>query len=307
MAAGTLVAELRGPGAETDQVCTLSDSVRAFLHYLRDYRGSPENTLRAYACDLRGLVVFLQTHHPAISTPPQVTREVLMDWALSLGPMGPRSVRRKVACISSLFGFLQDTGRVQGNPARRLPLPNLPRPVPRVLTPEEARRLVAAATTPCARCLVVVMLTTGIRRGEAAQIRLPDVDLTRGLLLVRGKGAKERIIPLCPQAVRAIREYLPWRPETGSPHLWVNERGRSLTEKAINVLVSSLARRTDLPGVTPHKLRHTFATELIRSGTDIRTVQELLGHADMQSTAVYLHSDMTLKGRAVAKLPKLAA
>lgn len=227
-----------------------------------------------------------------------------MEWALTLGELAPRTIRRKVACVSSLFAFLQDFGQVEANPARRLPLPTVPRTLPRILSQQEARRLVKAARSPCGRSLLVVMLTTGIRRGEASQARLADLDLRHRQLLVRGKGAKERAVPLCRQAVEALRQYLPWRRENGVAQLWLNDRGHPLTVKAINLLVRRIAREAGLQGVTPHKLRHTFATELIRRGTDIRTAQELLGHSDIQSTATYLHSDTRLKARAVGKLPK---
>jgi len=218
--------------------------------------------------------------------------------------MAPLSVRRKLACLSSFFGFLQDMGYVQGNPARRLPLPKVEQLVPVTLSQEEAQQLVAAAERPWTKCLVILLLTTGMRRSEAVAITLEDIDLDNGQLLVHGKGSKERTVPLTQEAIGAIRHYLKHRKKTNCQRLFVSQTGESIQGRIVNRILTRVVKKAGLEGrgITPHTLRHTFATHLIRNGTDIRTVQELLGHSDIQTTARYLHSDTRTKQAAVGKL-----
>jgi len=201
------------------------------------------------------------------------------------------------------------------NPARRVPLPKKAHTVPVCLTEEEAQQLVAAADTPWLRCLVVLLMSTGIRRSEAASVTLDDLDLDHGQLLINGKGNKQRVVPLNEIAIDAIREYLPYRSQgrlaKGRPlttsRLLVSQWGLQLAPRVVNSMLNRVLWKARLTGkgITPHKLRHTFATHLIRNGVDVRTVQELLGHADLETTARYLHSDTRTKQAAVVKLEGL--
>jgi site-specific recombinase XerD len=193
------------------------------------------------------------------------------------------------------------------NPARRLPLPKVSQNLPVCLTPEQAQRLIEAATRPWSKAMIVLLLCTGIRRSEAIGITLDDLDLDNRQLLVHGKGSKERVVPLNEAVVEAISDYLVRRPKTESRHLFVSRQGEALACRAVNRTVGRAIRRAGLEGhgITPHKLRHTFATHLIRNGVDVRTVQELLGHSDLETTAKYLHSDTRTKQAAVAGLSGL--
>jgi integrase/recombinase XerD len=151
----------------------------------------------------------------------------------------------------------------------------------------------------------VLLLSTGIRRGEAVSITLDDLDLENRQLLIRGKGDKQRMVPLTEQAVEAIHGYLPHRTKTKSRHLFVSAYGgHPIQGRVVNAMLAGTIRKAGMEGqgITPHKLRHTFATHLIRKGVDVRTVQELLGHADLQTTAKYLHSDTRTKQSAVGRL-----
>jgi len=217
-------------------------------------------------------------------------------------------LRCKYACISSFFGFLQDTGHALGNPARRLPLPKVTHPVPVFLTEEMAQRLIAAADSPWTKAAVVLLLSTGIPRLEAVAITLDDLDLEKRQLLTRGKGGKERVVPPTEQAVEAIQAYLPYRTKTQSRHLFVSAwKGHPIHGRCINRMLKLVIRKAGLEGkgITPHKLRHTFATHLIRNGVDTRSVQELLGHSELETTARYLHSDTRTKQAAVGRLTAL--
>ena len=281
------------------------EAVAEFLDYLKEYRSFSPWTARAYGTDLRMLREFLERRLGRVPKPTEITRELIVQFGVSLRGAAPLTLRRKYACISSFFGFLQDMGYAQANPARRLPLPRVSEYVPVYLTEEMAQKLVAAADSPWTKAMVLLLLSTGIRRSEAVGITLDDVDLENRQLLIRGKGDKERVVPLTDQAVEAIQAYLPHRTKTQSRHLFVSAwKGHPIHGRCINRMLKIVIQKAGLEGqgITPHKLRHTFATHLIRNGVDIRTVQELLGHADLETTAKYLHSDTRTKQSAVGKL-----
>jgi site-specific recombinase XerD len=284
----------------------LEQAVPMFLEYLGGYRSCSPLSVKGYAADLRYFQEFLAARGP-LPPPSEITRQTVVQFAVSLSHWSPVTVRRKLSCLSSFFSFLQDMGYVSGNPARRLPLPKLEQHVPVTLTEEQAQQLIAAAEAPWHRCLVVLMLATGLRRSEVVQASLEDVDLQNRQLLVHGKGGKQRTVPLTRRAMEAVSQYLPHRPPTASRRLFVNARGEPLRGKAINLTLRELLGKAGLSGlgITPHKLRHTFATQLIQKGVDVRTVQELLGHADLETTARYLHSDVRTKLAAVGRLTPL--
>jgi site-specific recombinase XerD len=281
------------------------EAVREFIAYVKEYRSFSQLTVRAYGTDMRMLRQFLEERLGRVPFPNEITREMIVQFGVSLKGAAPLTLRRKYACISSFFGFLQDMGYATSNPARRLPLPKVSQPVPVCLTEEMAQALIAAADKPWYRALIVLLLSTGIRRGEAVSITLDDLDLDNSQVLIRGKGDKQRVVPLTDQAVEAIQAYLPHRTKNGSRHLFVSAwQGRPIQGRVVNAMLKTTIRKAGLEGqgITPHKLRHTFATHLIRNGVDVRTVQELLGHADLQTTAKYLHSDTRTKQSAVGKL-----
>jgi integrase/recombinase XerC len=284
------------------------DAVCEFLDFLLRFRGCSELTIRTYKPVMRRLRAFLKGQLGRVPSPQEITREMLIRYGVSRHGIRPRTLHGEYGCLSSFFSFLRDMGHVEVNPASRLPRPRIPRSVPFCLSEEMAQKLIAAADRLWTKALVVLMLTTGIRRAEAAGITLDDLDLERRQLLVRGKGS---VVPLVEQAVTAIREYLVHRIETESRHLFVSarggHRGRPIHPRVVNSVFGRLVRKAGLEGqgITPHKLRHTFATFLIRTGADVRTVQELLGHASLQTTATYLHSDTRTKQAAVGRLDVL--
>jgi len=271
------------------------EAVPAFLDYLTSYRGYSPHTVKAYARDLREFRKFLARRYRSADQPDHVQREMVVQFALSLKGAAPLTVRRKLAALASFYGFLHH--------------------LPTCLSEEQARRLLEAAHTPWHRAMLALLLFARLRRSEVAAITLNDLDLENGQLLVRGKGAKQRIVPLTPLVIQAIRQCLVCRPRTESNHLFVSRTGgRPIAGRVVNRMLARVLKEAKLDeeglagqGVTPHKLRHTFATHLIRNGVDVRTVQELLGHADLQTTARYLHSDTRAKQAAVGKLAVLFA
>ena len=285
---------------------SLERAVPMFLEYLRGYRSCSPLSIRSYAADLRYFQEFLAARGPLPSLA-EITRQTMVQFAVTLSHWSPVTVRRKLSCLSSFFSFLQDMGYVSGNPARRLPLPKQERRMPVTLSEEQARQLIAAAELPWHRCLVVLLLATGMRRSELLQVTLEDIAAQNRQLLVHGKGAKQRTLPLARQALAAIAGYLPHRAPGHSRRLFVNCRGAPIRGQVINQTLEEILVRAGLSGqgITPHKLRHTFATQLIQKGVDVRTVQELLGHADLGTTARYLHSDVRTKLAAVGRLTGL--
>ena len=275
-----------------------------FLSYVSAYRRLSPGTVLAYRSDLMAFRRFLEGRCDSLPAPGRITREMLIQFGMSM-TTGPMAVRRRYAVLSSFFSLLRDLGHVEANRARQLPLPKLNRPVPIGLSEEASRKLVAAADRPWTKALVVLLLMTGIRRSEAAAITLGDLDLDKRLLLIRGRGNKERVAPLADEAVDALREYLAHRVPTESRWLFVSARGgHPIHHRTIARMIRSVIRKAELQGrgISPHRFRHTFATQLIRRGVDVRTVQELLGHSSLQTTAKYLHSDMRTKMAAVQKL-----
>jgi site-specific recombinase XerD len=288
-----------------DRRIAFEEATAAFIDYLSSYRCYSIHTVKAYARDLREFRSFLGRGHPGVDCPDQVRREMVVQFALSLKGQAPLTVRRKLTAIASFYHYLADTGSAVLNPARGLPLPKVAQCFPTCLTAEQAGALLDAAHTPWHRAMIALLLFAGLRRSEVAAITLDDLDLDSGQLLVRGKGPKQRMVPLAPAVVQAIRDYLLCRPQTKSDHLFVSRvGGRPVAGRVTNRMLARVLEAAGLKqhGITPHALRRTFATHLIRSGVDVRTVQELLGHADLQTTARYLHSDTRTKQAAVGKL-----
>jgi site-specific recombinase XerD len=297
----------RASAQQTPQASLLAwdDALPAFLDYLTSYRGYSLHTVKAYARDLREFRDFLAARHPAIESPGQVQRQMVVQYALTFRGAAPLTVRRKLAGLSSFFGFLQDTGQVDRNPARGIPLPKVAQSLPECLTEEQAGRLLEAAHTPWHRAMVALLLFAGLRRSEAAAITLADLDLGQAQLVVQGKGARQRPVALASPVVDAVRHYLACRPTTDSDHLFVSRiGGRPIAGRVVNRMLARVLQEAGLgeQPVTPHTLRRTFATHLIRQGVDVRTAQELLGHADLQTTARYLRSDARTKQAAVGRL-----
>ncbi len=281
------------------------DAVAGFIDYLSAYRGYSIHTVKAYARDLREFQGLLGESYPDVVAPDQVLRPMVVQFALSLRGQAPLTVRRKLTAIASFYRFLQDTGRATLSPARGLPLPKVAQCFPTCLTAEQAAALLGAAHTPWHRAMIALLLFAGLRRSEVAAITLGDLDMENAQLLVRGKGAKQRIVPLTPLVVEAVREYLQCRPQAESQHLFVSRvGGHPLHSRVAGRMLQRVLQRAGLgeEHITPHRLRHTFATHLIRNGVDVKTVQELLGHTDLQTTARYLHSDTRTKQAAVGKL-----
>jgi integrase/recombinase XerD len=281
------------------------DLVLDFLAYLELERGLSRNTLEAYRTDLQQFGVWLDAHgHSAL----EVTHTQLTEFIgqLSTGERGngkavaPATVQRKVACLRSFYRHLRREEILDHDPTAELRAPRGAHKLPQVLSRAEVKRLLEAprGTEPRSlrdRALLELMYACGLRASEAIGLDVADVDLEDGVLRAQGKGSKERLVPVGRQAVSAVRVYV----ERGRPRLvgdraetrlFVNSRGTGLTRQGLYKIVQRHAASAGLAGkMSPHTLRHTFATHLLAGGCDLRSVQEMLGHADIATTQIYTH------------------
>lgn len=283
------------------------DPVSSFLDHLQVERGLSPATVRAYGADLRQFTSFLNTRA-------ERRRSRDLDLALvdlrsvraflghlSSRGLEPSTLARKLATLRSFFAFLGREGRMEGNPARTLPTPAVPKKLPSVLTVDEAFRLLeGAGTSPASRlrdrAVLELLYSSGLRVGELVGLGLEDLDLAGGMVRVRGKGRRERMVPVGEKAALALKRYITEErkalPSEADP-LFVNLRGTRLTARSVHRLLVALARRQGCTArVSPHALRHSFATHLLGGGADLRAIQEMLGHRSLSTTQRYTQVDM---------------
>jgi integrase/recombinase XerD len=278
--------------------------VADFLAYLELERGLSRNTLEAYRSDLLQFGHFLERQSLTVEEAGHSElAEFLSELAEGLDgrpPVAATTLGRKVACLRSFYRHLRREGIIEHDPTAELRGPRKPQRLPKVLTREEVASLLSQpkGADPLAlrdRALLEIMYACGLRASEAVGLELADIDLEEGLLCARGKGSKERIVPIGRQALAALRAYLrSGRPQlignAVQPRLLVNHRGGPLTRQGLYKIVQGHARRAGLQErMSPHTLRHTFATHLLAGGCDLRSLQEMLGHADLATTQVYTH------------------
>ena len=281
--------------------------IQEFLNYLVSEKGCSDNTIAAYQNDLIQLHAFL-TERGLLKSAADwsaLTRDDLVNYILFLREReyASATVARKVAAMKSFCHFLLRTDVIDDNPAEELDSPKVKKQLPNTLTPDEVARLIAQplknGPTPKALrdvALLEVLYATGMRVSEVAQVTLDDLDLEAGKLRCVGKGNKERVMPLLPEAVDVVRIYL----DKGRPALlghnaqertlFLNPRGERLTRQGLWLIIKGYARELGLDDrVTPHTLRHSFATHMLNGGAGLREVQLLLGHANISTTQVYTH------------------
>jgi integrase/recombinase XerD len=282
----------------------LTELVLDFLGYLELERGLSRNTLEAYRSDLQQLGQFLDRHgiDPLTITSSQLAAFVseLADGAGPRAAVAPATLQRKVACLRSFYRYLRRERMIEHDPAAELRGPRSSARLPQVLSRDEVARLLAQprGSAPSAlrdRALLETMYACGLRASEVIALALSDLDLEAGILRARGKGSKERIVPIGSKAVDSLRTYL----ERGRPRLvgvrdevrvFVNLRGSSLSRQGLYKIVQRHAGSAGLAHrMSPHTLRHSFATHLLAGGCDLRSLQEMLGHADIATTQIYTH------------------
>lgn len=266
-----------------------------FLTHLRGARGASKHTLRAYRSDLEAFV----SAQPALE-PSAIERVHVRAFIADIQKAGAASratVLRRISALRSFVKFLRANGVLKGNPLLGVPLPKRRRPLPKFLSEAEMDALLAPRTgtedwNRRDRALVELIYSSGLRRAEVSGLNVGDVDFLEGTVRVFGKGAKERVVPVGKSALGALRDYLKDRalPAPGEP-LFTNLRpgGRITPDGVAFVFARWVKRASILKKVSPHVLRHSFATHLLNHGCDIRAVQDMLGHASLQTTQIYTH------------------
>lgn len=289
----------------------MEKNIRAFVAFLKDERGASPETIRAYHSDLRQFLTFASSKRPAGTAPikpsdvnPMLVREYLY-W-LDRRQEQKSSMARKLAALRTFYRYLNRNKTRRVNPAAEVRTPKLPQRLPRVLTKDDANALMEfpEGDGPAARrdrAILETLYSTGARVSELVGMNRADLDVKEGLVRLRGKGRKERIVPIGDVAVEAIKDYLASLPRHPSPVMrhadqgqpvFRNHRGRRLTARSVARLVARYSAQLAGGRVSPHALRHSFATHLLDEGADLRAIQEMLGHASLATTQKYTHVAM---------------
>ncbi|HIA28661.1 MAG TPA: site-specific tyrosine recombinase XerD [Planctomycetes bacterium] len=288
------------PSGPSSGVSGGNDPIRLFFDYLQVERHLAENTIDAYRRDLRGFLTHLEG--AGIAFPMEVDRDAIHAFLAAGRQRGlsVRSQRRRLSSLRTLFRFMVVEGLIEENPTSLIELPRDARRLPRILSLEEIDRLVecAAETSASAplrdRAIVELLYSAGLRVSELCGLRPGDLRLEDGFLRCRGKGSKERVVPIGERAATAIGAYLDDEravvASSGGEGVFLSLRGRPLRRRSVALILDRAGRAAGLaPGVSPHVLRHSFATHLLQGGAGLREVQELLGHADIRTTEIYTH------------------
>jgi integrase/recombinase XerD len=286
---------------------SLNDNIQAFLNHCEFERNFSGHTLKAYRLDLCQFTRFAAQQGKS-SAVAQIDRALIRAYTRTLHHYKPRTQRRKLAALKSMFGFLEREGLVESNPARNLRLDiRLGRILPRTISlstlqaffgelyANRTRRIQQARCSKLAIrdvALFELMFSSGMRVSEISNLRVGTVDLERRAIFVRGKGNKERLIPVCDLEVHsALAAHLASQGESrgADTFFFTNRFGRRLSEQSIRMALKRHTRAANLEKITPHVFRHTVATMLLEQGVDLRFIQTFLGHSSIVTTTIYAH------------------
>lgn len=271
-----------------------------YLHYLKVERGLSENTINSYGIDLKLFLEYLRENE--IPSFKQVNKEVIVNYMQSEknNNKANSSILRSVSSLRKFFQYLAQEKIIEKDPMLLIDTPKKKQHLPQVLTKEEVEKLLRSPNTGQVlglrdRAMLELMYATGLRISEIINLKLEDLHLTRGTLQTLGKGHKERIVPVGDEAIKWVNRYLEEaRPkllkQKRSNYLFLNFHGNNLTRQGVWKNLKAEVRKAGIQkNITPHTLRHSFATHILENGADLRIVQELLGHADISTTQIYTH------------------
>lgn len=269
-----------------------------YTNYLAVEKGLAKNTLESYRRDLDKFISFM--HKQKITAPESVDKNALNLFILELKQNGraTSTISRCIASIRSFFSFLLQEGIIEHNPALDMESPKIEKKLPRVLTTREVDLLLCQPKPGehnglRDKAMLELLYASGIRVSELVDLNITDFDPQVGYLRCRGKGMKERIVPIGSVAINYVSEYLDnsrakLLKNNGDPALFVNHHGGRMTRQGFWKILKKYARKSNINGdITPHTLRHSFATHLLENGADLRSVQEMLGHSDISTTQIY--------------------
>jgi len=275
-------------------------ALEAYRQYLLAERGLTVSTLEAYERDL--LQHFSCLGDDGIQAPAQVSRQTLLSYLVKLREAGcaASTVARKESSLKGFYGYLAEQGELGSDPSALLESPRLARPLPEVLTQDEAAVLLDAPgeKTPAARrdsAMLELTYAAGLRVSELLRLKIEELNLAVGYLRCTGKGGKERVVPVHRVALEKAARYLETDRETFHPAaaertLFLNRRGKPMSRMGFWKILRKYALQTGIgKKISPHVLRHSFATHLLENGMDLRSLQEMLGHSDIATTQIYTH------------------
>jgi integrase/recombinase XerC len=285
----------------------MSELARQTERYLAELAraGSSAHTVRAYEADLRQFLEYLSPPDLAPPEPRDIDLLLLREWLAGLyrDRLAAVTIRRKLAAVRGLFRFMLREGTVNINAARLVRTPKAPKKLPVVMTAEQVNTLIDGVASgkldrpfPARdRAIFELLYGCGVRVSELAGLNLQDIDRSEGWIRVRGKGKKERQVPLPGPARRALEQYLGERPVVREEQtVFLNHRGKRLTDRGISLIVKLYATLlAGDPAIHPHSFRHAYATHLLADGADLRAIQELLGHARLSTTQKYTQVSLT--------------
>ena len=274
---------------------------RDFEAYLRLERSLSSNTAEAYLVDAAHLLEFLEERAILLTEATEADLHELLATLREIG-ISPRSQARMIAGIRSFFKFLRLEGYILTDPSELIESPQLPRHLPDVLSTEEIDAMIASIPQEKEEALrneaiIETLYGSGLRVSELVDLRISRLSLDDRLMIVEGKGSKQRMVPMSPSSVELIREYLPQRDRqtikpAGRDILFLNRRGAPLSRVMVFYIIRDLAALAGIQKtVSPHTLRHSFATHLLEGGANLRAIQEMLGHESISTTEIYLHLD----------------
>ena len=275
----------------------MQQEIATFIQYLQSERNASPHTVEAYSRDLQQFSDFLRSQPDSSLTIGQITHLHIRRYLASIHKeLTKSSAGRKLAAIRSLFRFLLRRGMIEKNPAELVSTPKKEKKLPFHLNIDEITTLVEAPKLPEElptrdRAILETLYSSGLRVSELTGLDVKGVDLVAGSVRVFGKGGKERLVPLGSKAIKALEEYLELRGQPGiDAPLFVNARGGRLTRRSVARIVDKyMLHLATMKKASPHTLRHTFATHLLEGGADLRSIQEMLGHASLSTTQKYTH------------------
>lgn len=272
------------------------DLIREFIGYLRVEKGLAKNSLDAYGTDLAKLKTWTDNNGFEITA---LTRQDLREWLIDLGrsKLSDNSRRRIVSALRGFYKFLVIDGHIKTNPADDLDVPQKGSYLPRFLTQDEIEQLFSVPDTSTEiglrdRAILELMYACGLRATEVASLKLGDLDLEGGVVTTLGKGSKTRRVPIGTSAVEWVKSYIALRRNKeiiDVSQVFLTTLGRPITRKTVYAMIKAASGSAGLEDVSPHTLRHSFATHLVQNRADIRSVQQMLGHADISTTQIYTH------------------